>query len=384
MKYLAIFWMVMLISCAIFGQTTNDYLNSILDSINEIKSATYDSERTSSAPHDTVTFRTIQSHVQMYVNPSDTLMGASFSTLNIEWADLHYDGKYAVRLNQESRTAEIDTLAYDTLPKYVAPIFVSTKSLVKYALANAEGSQIRFENYQDSVKISFHFPGRIVEFMNLIPFEHKVPDRDSRYVLWIDPATNLPFRYIRKMQYHHSSERCSNLVLNDRNGWEFQALLQIPPDYKIKGTPKRDLSVLELEGKPAPTWKLKEIAGDSVSLEDVNSKVVLLKFTGVGCGPFHASLPFLKELNSDLGSDNFEIVSIETWSKNLTGLQRYKDKNGIAYKFLVGDEKLKRNYQIQGVPVFFLLNEDRVIKKVILGYQKETERVIESTIKELF
>ena len=369
------------------GQVTTDYLQNILDSSLEkieLASYSYESERTSSAPYDTVAFRTVKGHVKTFPNSDDNLYAMAFSHYIQDWGDLHYDGKYAVTINKEKRTVRIDTLINDTLPKLVSPFFVKVKSLLNYAIKNGDEAEVLQEDFQDSTKISILFPGRTVEFLGLKSFEFIKPGKNSLYVLWVDSKTHLPFQYIRQMPNQHSSERVSNLVLNDSSFVKFNALLQIPPDYTIKGKPTRDLSVLKLEGNAAPPWKLKEIAGDSVSLVDLRCKVLLLKFTGVGCGPCHASLPFLKELNADFESDDFEIVSIETWSKNLTGLQRYKEKNGIQYRFLLGDDRLKANYQIQGVPVFYLLNEDRVIQKVVLGYQKgETERVIKSAINEL-
>ena len=385
MKIAPIFLLLFVnITCS--AQSTVEYLQSILDSLEKIEpvSYSYESEGTTSAPYDTTAFRSHKGHIKTFPNSSDKLYGMAFSKHTQDWGDLHYDGKYAVTIYDEQRIVRIDTLINDTLPQLVAPFFVKVKSLLNYAIKHKDAAEILQEDFQDSTKFSFLFPGKTVELLGLRAFEWLHPDKNSRYILWIDSKTNLPFNLVRKMPHHHSSERISNLVLNDSIELSFNALLQVPPDYTINGKPKRDLSILNFEGELAPTWRLKEIAGDSVSLEDLSSKIILLKFTGVGCGPCHASLPFLKELSAELKSEDFEMVSIETWSKNLTGLQRYKEKNGIHYKFLVGDNNVKENYQIQGVPIFFLLNSERVIKKVILGYRKgETDGVIESAINDL-
>jgi len=110
----------------------------------------------------------------------------------------------------------------------------------------------------------------------------------------------------------------------------------------------------------------------------------LLQFTGIGCGPCHASIPFLKALAEDYKDKDFELLCIETWSKNISGIERYKAKNELNYPFLVGNTNLKENYKIQGVPAFFILDENRIIKKVNVGYKKgETEKTIIESIDAL-
>ena len=126
-----------------------------------------------------------------------------------------------------------------------------------------------------------------------------------------------------------------------------------------------------MAGKKAPEWILKDIDNKEVKLSDLNSKVILIQFTGIGCGPCHQSIPFLKQLVDDYEAKDFEFISIETWSKNIEVFKRYKQNNGFNFKFLKSTDEVSKSYQVSSVPIFFIIDEGRIIRKVINGYSRE-------------
>ena len=167
-----------------------------------------------------------------------------------------------------------------------------------------------------------------------------------------------------------SWETCSNIRTFGHPGVEFSAIQQIPAHFKIKSPGIEKSKAYKLEGQPAPAWKLREIYSDSVALNELEHKVILIQFTGFGCGACHTSIPFLKQLALDKGESDFEILTIETWSKNINGIERYKDKNGLNNRFLVAGQETSDDYGVQVVPAFFTLDKNKIIKKVIVGYGK--------------
>jgi thiol-disulfide isomerase/thioredoxin len=119
-------------------------------------------------------------------------------------------------------------------------------------------------------------------------------------------------------------------------------------------------------------------------LKGLKSKVLLIQFTGIGCGPCHASVLFLKQLVNDNKTKSFELVSIETWSKNTDGIKRYYTRNNLNYKYLISNAEISKDYQIRGVPAFYILDEKRVIRRIIYGYEKgTTDEEIRDLIAEL-
>ena len=91
-----------------------------------------------------------------------------------------------------------------------------------------------------------------------------------------------------------SDLQTNNLAINDFNTAHY-----FPEDYKIvkyNDLHKKDgdSSASKLIGKKAPTWILENIEAQPVSLADCKSRIILINFTGIGCGACQAAIPFLK------------------------------------------------------------------------------------------
>ncbi len=139
-----------------------------------------------------------------------------------------------------------------------------------------------------------------------------------------------------------------------------------------------------LTGKKAPEWTLNDIKERPVSLSDLKSKVILVNITGIGCGACQASIPFLKELKRKYQEEDFELVAIESWSR-MHSLQNYAKRKELNYMFLDGDDKVIEDYRTGGAaPYFFILDKERIIRKVIRGYgMGKTDKEITEAIEEL-
>ena len=111
----------------------------------------------------------------------------------------------------------------------------------------------------------------------------------------------------------------------------------------------------------------------------------MIQFTGIGCGHCHASIPFLKNLVSEYKNKNFQFISIESWSSNVEGIRRYIEMNNINYLYLISSKEITKKYNVLGVPVFFILDKDTIIRKVILGYDDKgsTDNEIKEALNQL-
>jgi thiol-disulfide isomerase/thioredoxin len=378
----------LLMMSLIYGQEKAEKLKKILNRIEEIKTASYYTKSSSSAPNDTLAFHSYERFVNMYVDTTDKFLGAKYSTSETDnhlKLDFCYDGDYVVRFDWRDKAVQIDTLNNNSYGRPIAPFFIQVKSLIEYAIYSFDSANmdLRFNEFNDSIQIKFVFKNKLIEFMWLEPLVKNSEGTNSRYELVIDNQY-LPHKFVRRMPHQTSRETCTDIKISKHLDFEFSSIQQIPPDFKIKGRERGQAKSYELDGTKAPDWKLKEIYGDSISLSEIKQKVILIQFTGIGCGPCHASIPFLNKLANDYKNKNLELVCIETWSDNIAGIERYKDKNEMTYRFLVSKHEINDKYKIQGVPSFFILNEKRIIKKVIVGYQKgDTDKKIIEAINEL-
>lgn len=185
-----------------------------------------------------------------------------------------------------------------------------------------------------------------------------------------------------------SVEVCSNVEINKLSIENFSLYDYFPLDYEIRkrGEQGKKQSKPSLVGAQAPDWTLRDINEQDVSLAGFKSKVLLINFTGVGCGPCKMAIPFLNGLKNQFKKEELEVVAIESWKRKIHSIQNYINTNRISYKLLEGNDKVIQNYLDgnRGVPYYFILDENRVIKKIIYGYGKgTTDKEITDAIKEL-
>jgi thiol-disulfide isomerase/thioredoxin len=361
--------------------TKDDYMRKVLTNLDQLKSATYYSTVSGSAPGDTLRFVTYNYYVKEYTNPADSFIGSAFARFLVEdTAKMYYfyDGLAQAYIDKENKTIEIDSFQTNKLPfrPIGPPLFNYTKSIIKYALESKDSISTQLKDFGDSVKFSLAvYADSQVEFFGK-PVYNKNPygtgKEVSRYDIWISKSNNLPYRYRRNMSHSTSWETCANVKFNNTVIGDFIPSDFIPPDFKIAVRGKGEHKIVDMSGKMAPAWELKNIEGATVALKDLKSKILIIDFTGIGCGPCHASIPFLKQLKTDYKSEILEIVSIETWSKNIEGIKRYYINNNLNYKYLISSKEVVENYHVRAVPTLFILDNNRVILRVIEGYEKET------------
>lgn len=372
----------------------NSYLLVVLKNLDQIKSASYYNMIESWAPGDTSPAFTELRYYKEYSNPNDTTIGSSFAW--IEPFDTtkmvyFYDGYAKAYLNWDEKTIPIDSFKTSALPfrPITPPFFNRTKSIIKYALETEDTISTSYEDLGDSILFKIEvFSNKQVEFFGKafhLNNPYDLGQKISKYEIWISKTNNLPYRLRREMSYDIDVSTINNAKVYGGGYTEFKASDYFPPDFTIQ-TKKRGNAIVKntLVGYPAPDWELSDVANNIIALEQLKSKVILLEFTSVSCGPCLASIQFLKKLSSEYDEKDFDFVSIESWTKNTNVLKSYQRRNDFNYKFLMSTDSVTKSYQIRSVPVFFILDRNRVIRKIITGYSVgSTDNEIRNTINDL-
>ena len=391
MKTQLIFIGALLIAELSLGQP-HPYLEEVLVNLSGIESATYYTTTEAWAPGDTVASRIYHHYVKEFTNPADTTIGASFAKLmkdDTTRAVYCYNGKLGAVIDWQKKQMQIDSFQNNRLPfrPIQAPFFNYVTSILHYAAYTKDPVRINMKAFDNSTYVEIIIRGnKQVEFFGKPKYiDSPNPEGEiSRYELWINKTNALPYRVRREMSHDITVITCNDIEVSQEKGAGLMVSDYLPADFPInKGRP---ISAHDgLIGKVAPAWNLKNGNLDITSLSTLNGKIVLIQFTSVSCGPCRLSIGFLNELKAEYdGTGDLDVISIESFNRNSEVLELYKIKNGINYPFLVSTEAVTKKYQIELVPMFFLLDSRRVIRKVIAGYQKgTTDRQIRDAIKAL-
>ncbi|PXY02543.1 thiol:disulfide interchange protein [Marinifilum breve] len=393
---------IVVLSLIIFGllscveeYTSADYLKKVVKEMEKIESATYCVEREAWQPGDTSAAFINKRYVESYRNSSDTTIGSSWAIFETEektHLEFAYDGKIRTLIYDDVKGIVIDSFKVRKLPfrPVTPPFFNYTENIIKYILENNDSTSLEQNDLGEEVYLKLTiYEDRQVEFFGKAHYMPKNPytfDPTSIYELWIDKKSNLPRKVRREMSHDISVSSVSGYEFNKQRIKDFVASDFFPKDYEIRqyGQKGKKRQLNDLIGKKAPDWILQNDIKQNISLSDLKSKVLMIQFTSVSCGPCRASIPFLKDLSTEYDKSDFDFVAIESTSKNTNVLKSYMKRNDFDYKFLLSTKDVLNKYSISSFPVFFILDENRIVKKVINGYANEkTDKEIRSLINKM-
>lgn len=378
-------------------ESKNDYLRKVLSNLEKIESASYRGKSEGWQPGDTIA-RTYYKYTQEYTNLADTTIGASYVTFSLEDTTKMilggYDGNIKATSYPEHKGIMTDDFTVKRLPfRLVGPPFFNyVKSIIKYALETKDSIAMDLKDVGEEYHFKLVINEKLqVEFFGKACYMPENPytlDPTSIYELWISKSNDLPYKVRREMSHDTSATTCLEAEFNTLSIKDFHLTDYFPKDWEIRRyqdkSPAKPAS--SLIGEKAPDWTLNDMNEQTVSLAGIKSKVILINFTGIGCGPCKMAIPFLNELKSKFKPEELELVAIESWKNQPHSLRVYADRNKMNYRFLQGTDPVIKDYLNgnRAVPVYIVLDEQRTIKKVITGYTLEkTDKEITDAIAEL-
>ena len=333
-------------SCKVDNNKKN-YLKKVLENLKQIESATYLSIRSGYAPFDTVAYAVSENYFKEYNNPSDTFVRASYVILNrndTAKMDYCYDGTMRARVHWDEKTMEIDSFQNNSLPFRVvnAPFLEMSKRLLEYTLETEDSMTIDTKDFGDSIQYSFTVYDTVVEFcfrkISYPPALYGTHTGEvSKYDIWINKSNDLPYRMIRDMPHDKTIVVISDIKFNKVKLENFVAS-EYFPDFPLRSEVNPAKPKVNLLRKIAPDWMLYDTDSSIVALDNLKSKILMIQFTSVSCGPCKASIGFLKKLATEYDKKDFDFVAIESFNRNSRVLKKYQERNFFNYKFFMSTD----------------------------------------------
>jgi peroxiredoxin len=139
----------------------------------------------------------------------------------------------------------------------------------------------------------------------------------------------------------------------------------------------------QLINEPAEGFQLKTIHGQTITLEALKGKAVLISFWATYCGPCRVEMPRFAELYRRAAPRGLEILGVTL--ENPTERQRIDDfvqKHGLPFPILYADG-LDQRYRVIGLPTVVAIDRHGKVRYRAEGFHDETMRALEVVVAEL-
>lgn len=145
---------------------------------------------------------------------------------------------------------------------------------------------------------------------------------------------------------------------------------------------RRQVLAGEMLDQPAPAFSLKNLAGETVSLESLRGKVVIVDFWATWCGPCKASFPGMQTAVDRYKNDSqVAFVFVDTWER---GQDKAKDagdfikEKGYNFNVLLDlDDRVVADYGVGGIPTKFVLDKSGRIRFKSVGFGGNADALVE-------
>jgi peroxiredoxin len=115
----------------------------------------------------------------------------------------------------------------------------------------------------------------------------------------------------------------------------------------------------------APRFSLADALGRTEQLTNYRGKVIVLNFWATDCGGCRLEIPWLVDIDQTFKNKNVVVIGIsmdisyedlknagEAWAK----VKPFVEAHQIAYPILMGNSKVTRRYDMQALPVTYLID----------------------------
>jgi cytochrome c biogenesis protein CcmG, thiol:disulfide interchange protein DsbE len=122
-----------------------------------------------------------------------------------------------------------------------------------------------------------------------------------------------------------------------------------------------------LVGRPAPAFSYTTFDGQSVSLDSLQGKPVMVNFWGSWCVPCKDEGPILQQAWQKYRSTDVQFVGMAIWDKPDAAQAFAQSQGAVWINGLDPDGKIAIDYGVYGVPESFFINRSGVLVDRYVG-----------------
>ena len=133
--------------------------------------------------------------------------------------------------------------------------------------------------------------------------------------------------------------------------------------------------------KPAPEFEVKTLDGETLRLNELKGKVVVLNFWYIGCVPCQVEMPGLNKLVEEFKLG--EVIFIGFALDDEGHLREFLKKITFKYKIVAGSSSIAKRYGASAYPTHVIINKQGLVEFTITGGSPDIQENLRPLIRGL-
>ncbi|QOI99110.1 MAG: redoxin family protein [Phycisphaeraceae bacterium] len=134
-------------------------------------------------------------------------------------------------------------------------------------------------------------------------------------------------------------------------------------------------------GEPAPAFSLKDVSGQTYTLESLKGKVVVLDFWATWCKPCLAVMPAIQKVHEKYKDKGVVVIGMHTDTNTDTKAPDVMDNLGCDYLLLLSAGAVSNQYKVRGIPSLYVIDAEGRVSWSHVGGSPGMEKILGDAVE---
>lgn len=300
-------------------------------------------------------------------NRGDSLFGFQYKASKDVGDEALYDGLSEFQINHEKQTYELNAKP-------------------QLHILGSPGGQLvvtEMMNYQDpevTPELLESDPYFVLRYVYPDIEKYDISNREKK--IFLDKTTFLPVKIIERQESLGKKQVMTRMIsavqinrAEDQKRFEKDFL----SSYEMLEEDRREDVHADLLQTQVKDFQLETFAGNPISTRP-KTKLLLLDFWEVWCGPCVESMPKVQELADKYAAKGLDVVGVLMDPKSQDSAERLLNKQNIAFTQVFGNQEIREYFRVYAIPQYVLINQNGIIQHVFRGYDDQMEKQIKTLL----
>lgn len=125
------------------------------------------------------------------------------------------------------------------------------------------------------------------------------------------------------------------------------------------------------------------LAGLRETIKDNRGKILIIDFWATYCIPCREAMPFLDGLYKAYRDKGLEVIGISVEGEGEEVIGPFVEMLNLTYPIFIGGDDIIEAYDIQYVPVTYILGKDSKVRMKEIGFDRQSPSKLKSKVEEL-